>query len=70
MSSTSPLRVEQDDPKRFASLRAAAALAGYQIWRTDPADGAVRYFASRWNVVRDIGDIDQVAQFVYVVGGA
>ncbi|MDO9002831.1 MAG: hypothetical protein Q7V20_05200 [Aquabacterium sp.] len=66
----SPPLTEQDDVKRFATLRAAAAMVGYQLWRTDPADGNVRYFASRWNVVRDIGDIDQVAQFVYVVGGA
>ena len=37
----------KDADKRFATLRAAAALAGFEIWRTNPADGPVRYLAGR-----------------------
>lgn len=58
-----------DLQKRFATLRAAAALAGLQIWRSDPGDGPVRYFASRRGVVRDLGDLAQVEQFLDVLGG-
>jgi hypothetical protein len=59
----------QDDAKRISTLRAAAALAGYQIARTDPADGPVRYFATRWNIARELGDLGQAEHFIQVLGG-
>jgi hypothetical protein len=68
-STTVHTTAQQDDAKRVSTLRAAAALAGYEIARTDPADGPVRFFASRWGVVRELGDIDQAEQFIRVLGG-
>jgi hypothetical protein len=60
----------QDDSKRFLSLRAAAALAGFELLRTDPQDGAVRYLGIRWGVVRELGTcLDTVDGFVRVMGG-
>lgn len=60
----------QDDDKRFVTLRAAAALAGFELLRTDPVDGQVRYLGSRWGVVREIGTtLELVAGFVRVMGG-
>lgn len=60
----------QDDDKRFVTLRAAAALAGFELLRTDPVDGQVRYLGSRWGVVREIGTtLELVADFVRVMGG-
>lgn len=59
-----------DECKRFASLRATAALAGFELLRTDPADGPVRYLGSRWGAVREIGtSLDLVEGFVRVMGG-
>lgn len=60
----------QDDPKRFASLRAAAALVGFELLRTDPVDGQVRYLGAKWGVVREIGTtLDLAEGFVRVMGG-
>lgn len=56
--------------KRFETLRAAAALAGFELLRTDSLDGQVRYLGSRWGVVREIGtNLDLVESFVRVMGG-
>ena len=63
-------KLVEDDSKRFATLRAAAALAGFELLRTDPVDGQVRYLGTRWGVVREIGpSLDLVEGFVRVMGG-
>jgi hypothetical protein len=58
------------DSKRFETLRAASALVGFELLRTDPKDGPVRYLGARWGVVRELGtDLDLVGCFVRVMGG-
>lgn len=42
MSTAAQLRIACDR-KAWATLVARAALRGYQLWRTDAADGVVRY---------------------------
>lgn len=64
-----PFTTHHDDAKRVSGLRAAAALAGYQIARTDPADGQVKYFAIRWGLVRYLGDISDAEAFVRAAEG-
>ena len=60
----------QNDDKRFVTLRAAAALAGFELLRTDPIDGQVRYLGCKWGVVREIGTtLHLVEGFVRVMGG-
>jgi hypothetical protein len=59
--------VEQLD-KRFDSLRARAALRGWQLWRTTPADGDPRYFATRWGMTRALGSPAEVDAFLCQVG--
>ena len=59
-----------DDCKRFATLRARLALAGWGLIRTDPTDGAPIYFATRWNMPRELADLAAVARFLDQVGGA
>jgi hypothetical protein len=54
----------QDEAKRVSGLRAEAALAGYQIARTDPIDGPVRYFAIRWGLVRELGGLGAAEAFI------
>lgn len=55
--------------KAFSSLRAAFALKGHALHRTDPADGAVTYWAERWGQARYLLNIDTARQFLEQIGG-
>lgn len=60
----------QEDEKRFLTLRAAAALVGFELMRTDARDGVVRYFGTRWGSTQHLGtDLNTVEGFVRVMGG-
>ena len=59
---------EQDDGKRFATLRARLALRGWALTRTSAADGPVVFFATRWGMPRELGSLDAVAAFADRVG--
>lgn len=55
---------QREADKGFSSWAAKFALAGWQLWRTDAADGPVRYFAARWGrVTEPMGDLAEVARF-------
>ena len=58
------------DRKRVATLRARLALAGWGLIRTDPGDGAPVYFATRWNMPRELRDLAAVEAFADRVGAA
>lgn len=58
------------DRKAFEALRAAAAFAGYTLSRTNPADGTVTFYATRWGLVRELRDLAAVAAFLTQIGGA
>lgn len=63
-------RKQHDADKRFITLRATAALAGFELLRTDPKDGPARYLGVKWGVTREIGSsLDLVEGFVRVLGG-
>ncbi len=63
-------QAERDDSKRFETLRAAAALSAFELLRTDPADGPVRYIGIKWGSAREIGtSLELVEGFVRVLGG-
>jgi hypothetical protein len=55
--------------KVFQSLRAAYALHGHALQRTDPNDGAVTYWAERWGLVRYLPTIDTARRFLEQIGG-
>ena len=59
----------QRNDKAFSSLRAAFALKGHALHRTDPADGAVTYWAERWGLVRYLPTIDTARRFLEQIGG-
>lgn len=59
-----------DDCKRFATLRARLALAGWGLIRTDASDGPPIYFATRWNMPRELADLAAVEAFADRVGAA
>lgn len=60
--------VEQGDGKRFATLRARLALRGWALTRTSADDGPVLFFATRWNMPRELASLDAVAAFAERVG--
>ncbi len=56
------------DRKTFSHLAAVAALRGYQLWRSDAADGPTRYFAGRWGMVQVLADREEVELFLERAG--
>jgi hypothetical protein len=58
---------EQDD-KRFATLRARLALAGWALSRIDAGDGLPVFLAVRWNMPRELADLAAVERFADLVG--
>jgi len=59
---------ERND-KAFSTLRAAHALKGQALHRTDPVDGPVTYWAERWGLVRHLPTIDVAQRFLDQIGG-
>jgi hypothetical protein len=55
--------------KAFKTLAARFALIGHTLTRSDPADGAVMYYAGRWGLQKALPDLDAVQQFLAHVGG-
>ena len=54
--------------KVFHSLRAAYALHGHALHRTDPTDGTLAYWAERWGLVRWLLTINTARQFLEQIG--
>ena len=59
----------QREGKAFATLAARFALAGHTLTRSNPADGAVMYYAGRWGLSRALQDLEAAAQFLTQSGG-
>jgi len=57
-----------EDGKRFATLRALLALKGHVLSRTHGDDGPVRFYVTRWGLVRELPDIAAVRAFAEQVG--
>jgi hypothetical protein len=54
--------------KAFYTLRALLALKGHVLCRTHGDDGPVRYYVTRWGLVRELPDIAAVRAFAEQVG--
>lgn len=59
---------ERND-KAFSTLRAAFAMKGHGLHRTNPTDGPVTYWAERWGLVRHLPTIDAARRFLEQIGG-
>ena len=59
----------QREGKAFATLAAFFELAGHTLTRSNPADGAVLYYANRWGLSRVLHDLDAASQFLTQIGG-
>ena len=53
----------------FETLRAAFALQGHTLRRTDPADGPVSHWAERWGLVRYLPTLHDAPLFLAQIGG-
>ena len=58
-----------DASKAFARLAARFALAGHNLTRSNPADGAVMYHAGRGGLSRSLPDLQAAAHFLVQIGG-
>ena len=56
------------EAKRYATLRARLALAGYALSRSDASDGPRQYFVGRWGMLRDLHSIAHVEAFAERAG--
>lgn len=54
--------------KAFLTLRALLALKGHVLSRTHGDDGPVRFYVTRWGLVREFRDIAAVRAFAEQVG--
>lgn len=59
---------QQGEAKRFATLRARLALAGWALSRTEPGKGPAVFLAVRWNMPRELADLAAVERFADLVG--
>ena len=59
----------QREGKAFAILAARFALAGHTLTHSNPAEGAVLYYAGRWGLSRTLHDLDAAAEFLTQIGG-
>jgi hypothetical protein len=57
------------DHKAFATLAEQLALHGHALTRSNPSDGPVTYYATRWGHVRHLPTLDDVKAFVRQIGG-
>ena len=58
------------DRKAFENLRAGCAFRGYSLARSNPNDGPVTYWASRWGLcTSEMRTLSEVAAFVQKIGG-
>ena len=55
--------------KAFLTLRAKFALLGYTLFRSNPEDGDVIYFAGRWGQLRELRDLAAARSFLNQIGG-
>ena len=58
-----------DADKAFFTLRALLALKGHVLQRTHSDDGPVRFYVTRWGLVRELPDFASVRAFAEQVGG-
>lgn len=63
------IRCAQAGEKAFTTLAARAALRGWQLWRSDAADGHRRYFVGRWDVVHVLADLGEIERCIEREGG-
>jgi hypothetical protein len=59
----------QPPRKVFETLRAAFALRGHTMHRSDASDGPVTYWVERWGLVRQLPTLHDAALFLVQIGG-
>lgn len=60
---------EQDAAKRFANLRARAALSGVEVYTTTDDRGAPLYVCVKWALTKHLQTLDALAAWLAMVDG-
>lgn len=55
--------------KTYWTMRAAFALKGYALYRSNSADGPVTYWVERWGSKQSFRSIEDASQFLDQIGG-
>ena len=55
--------------KTFSTMRARFALLGHCLYRVDAANVGSVFLVTRWDIVRELPDIESVEQFYLQIGG-
>ncbi len=63
-TNTATVGAAAPEEKRLATLKAKAALAGIAVHQL--ADGG--YLCCRWNMTRDVPDLDALSRFLHTQG--
>lgn len=63
---TAPATAKAENAKAVATLQARAAIAGISLYQVDGG----RFLATRWNLVRELADIDSAERWLATVTGA
>ena len=61
--------VERIEKKKFSTLVARFALAGYALTLSNPADGAAAFYAMRWGYFTVFPSLDAAHFFLMQIGG-
>lgn len=59
----------QRPSKVFENLRAAYALRGHTLHRSNPADGPEMFWAERWGMVKSLPTVEEAQRFLEKIGG-
>ena len=57
------------ESKSAISWQARYAMLGHSLYQTKTANDATAFLATRWGMVRELANLDEVAKFFSLIGG-
>lgn len=58
-----------DDAKVLFTWQARFAMHRHSLYQVKAADGATAFLVTRWGMVRELANLDEVAKFFALIGG-
>ena len=55
--------------KAFSTWQARFAMLGHKLYPVPAANGATAFLVTRWGMVRELSNLDEVAKFFALIGG-
>ena len=60
---------DRNNDKAFSTWQARYAMHGHSLYQVHAANGATAFLATRWGMVRELANLDDVAKFFVLIGG-